>query len=516
MVGVVNLPEEMIGKLKNKILPQWKVCFWSAIIIGLVTHLYKLTNWLPNWDSLVFRYDPQNMLAIGRWFLPIACAPSSFYDLPWLAGLVAIIFHALGAVCVTKMFDVKKNTTAALIGALVAAFPTVTSVLTYNYVADSYALAFLFSCMAAMLLTRDKPSYVGAAVLIALSAGIYQAYVTVTVMLLLCHLITELIYGEAKTCGILLKSVKLLATGVVGIVAYYAILTVILKITGTELLDYQGASSAASLSGINIAASLYTVKHSFTDYFFDFSNGINTFAVINCVIFALTVIIYVTEIIIFKLNLAKLATVVVFACFLPIGASALAFINSSVDYHNLMKMGFFVFYLFIVLQYERANFKNNKINAAKSWMILLVCVILIFNHVVIANVSYHKLNMAYEKSIGILYRIADRIEQTENAESCDSILVLGYLPDSEAYSAVLPPDITGTTDGYILRADDEVVGQSVLCSALNDYCAKNYKFLAGEEKAAMLERIDTTAINNWPAKDSVFVFDNVIVIKLGD
>jgi hypothetical protein len=90
------------------------------------------------------------------------------------------------------------------------------------------------------------------------------------------------------------------------------------------------------------------------------------------------------------------------------------------------------------------------------------------------------------------------------------------LRNSEAYSANLPPDITGTTDGLIIRADDEIVGQSVLCSALNDYCGKNYTFLAGEEKAAILEKIDADALDIWPASDSIIIVDNVIAIKLGN
>ena len=155
MVGVVSVPEELISRFKKNILPQWKVCFWSALIVGIVAHFYKITNWLPNWDSLVFRYDAQNMVSMGRWFLPVASAPSSFYDLPWITGLLAILFHALGAVCICEIFDVKKNITAGLIGAVVVSFPTVTSVMLYNYVADSYALSFLLACLAALLMTRE-------------------------------------------------------------------------------------------------------------------------------------------------------------------------------------------------------------------------------------------------------------------------------------------------------------------------------------------------------------------------
>ena len=506
-----NMPEQIINKIKKSILPQWKVCFISAMIMGLIAHLYKITNWLPNWDGLVFRYDPQNMISMGRWFLPVVCAPSSFYDLPFIAGLMAIIFHGLGAVCICKIFGVRKNITAALIGALVATFPTVTSVMMYNYVADGYALAFLFSCIAAMFITKDNPCYIGSLVLIALSAGIYQAYITVTIMLLLLSLILELIYKNTAVKKVILKSLKFLLTGVLGMALYYLVMTVLLKLTGTTLLDYQGFDNAASLKGIDVAGALYTIKESFTAYFFDFSKGANVFGIINSIVFVLTFVLYLVDVIKNKLSIGKILMLGVFVILLPIGASVLSFINSGIDYHNLMKMGFLVFYLLLILQYE-----NSEQNALKSWAILGVSALLIFNQTIIANVSYHKLNMAYEKSYGTLIRIADRIEQTEGAGECDSILVLGYLPESEAYSVKLPPDMTGTTDGYILRADDEIVGQSVLCSALNDYCGKNYKFISGEEKSDLLKRIDTDSLNNWPAKNSISVIDNVIVIKLGD
>ena len=429
---------------------------------------------------------------------------------------MAIVFHGLGAVCICKMFDVKKNITAALIGAVVVTFPTVTSVMTYNYVADGYAFAFLLSCIAAMLIIKDKPCYVACAVLIALSAGIYQAYVTVTIMLLLLSLILELIYKNADLKNLLTKCFKFLLTGILGMGLYHLIMTVLLKLTATTLLDYQGFGGSTALEGINIPGALFTIKESFLSYFFDFSNGLNVFVVINCLIFISTAFLYLTDVIKNKLSVTKILMLCVLTAMLPIGASVLSFINSNIDYHNLMKMGFLVFYLFLILQYEKDGFKKIRLNAIKSWAIFGVVALLVFNHTIIANVSYHKLNMAYEKSYGTLIRIADRIEQTEGSKECDSILVLGHLPDSEAYSSILPPDITGTTDGCILRADDEIVGQSVLCSALNDYCSKNYKFVSGEQKSKLIETIDTDSLDNWPESNSISVVDDTIVIKLGD
>ena len=510
-----KMPEKIFEKIKQNVPLQWKVCFIASFVVGLVAHMYKLTNWLPNWDSLVFRHDPQNMVAMGRWFLPVVCTPSSFYDLPWLTGLLALVFHGFGAVCICKMFRVRKPVTAALIGAAVITFPTVTSVLMYNYVADGYALAFLLSCVAAMVLVDKKPRYIVSSVCIALSAGIYQAYITVTVMLLLCYLIIETMTAESKLPNMLVKSLKFVATGISGLVLYYVVMTIILKITNTTLLEYQGLSDAMSFSGLNAFAILYAIRRSFTDYFFDFSNGVAFFSVLNCVIFAVTVILYIADAIKQRTSFTKILLIAVYVIFLPIGASILTLINSDVDYHNLMKMGFFIFYLFFVLQYEKLDIKAPKLNVAKAWAILGITFVLVFNNMIIANVSYHKLNMAYEKSYGVLIRIADRIDQTEGASACDKILVLGALEDSEAYSVKLPPDMTGATDGFILRMDDEIVGQSVLCSALNDYCGTNYAFVYGEEKAALLEKIEAENMGIWPALDAIAVVDDVIIIRLG-
>ena len=59
------------------------------------------------------------------------------------------------------------------------------------------------------------------------------------------------------------------------------------------------------------------------------------------------------------------------------------------------------------------------------------------------------------------------------------------------------------------------MGQSVLTSALNDYCGKNYSFISGDEKESFLEREEVKAMNAWPKADCVSVIDDTIIIKLG-
>ena len=517
MAGVVRVPEKVLKKLNEHILPQWKICFFAALITGLVAHLYKITNWLPNWDSLVFRYDSQNMIALGRWFLGAICSLSSFYDLPFLNGVIAIVFYALGAVCICRILNVQKKITAFLIGAVVVSFPTVTSVMMYNYVADGYSIAFFLSTLAALYMTKEKPRYLLSAVLIALSSGIYQAYITVTIMLVLLKLIDEIIYYKSSFGIVLKKSVHILFSGVLGVALYFVILKVILSIFSVELIDYQGINSSASLSRIDLLGSLYVVKETFLGCFFDLSKGINVYFVLNAFVFLITLFYYLKYTV--KNKLYKNSANIILLCFLGVmlifGAGALAFINAGIDYHNLMLMGYCVFYLFFLILYERGTDRTKKQTCIKCWLILITAMAIIINQVVIANVSYHKAQIAYEKSYGVLMRIADRIEETPGAEKCDRILVIGALDNSIQYSVNLTPDITGITDGYIIRADDETVGQSVLCSALGDYCEKNFEFVSGEEKKKLTQREDVKSMAKWPSKDCMAVIDNTIIVKLG-
>lgn len=517
MAGVVNMPEKALKKINDSILPQWKVCFLAALIVGLVAHLYKITSWIPNWDSLVFRYDSQNMIALGRWFLPIVCSLTSFYDLPFLNGIIAIVFHALSSVCVCKILKVESKITAFLIGAVLVSFPTVTSVMMYNYVADGYSIAFFLAALAAVYMTAHKPRYIIASVLIALSIGIYQAYITVTIMLVILKLIDDTIYYGASLASVFKKAVCMLLTGILGVVLYAAVLKVCLSISSAKLLEYQGINSSAALSGIDLLGSLYSIKETFLHCFFDLSEGINLYVILNIFVLLFTLSHYVKYTIANKLyqNPAKSLVLVILSAMLIAGAGALAFINSGIDYHNLMLMGYAIFYMFFLILYERGADSTQKHSCIKCWAIVIASVIIIANQVVISNVSYHKAQMAYEKSYGVLIRIADRIEQTKGANECDKLLVIGALDNSGDYSVNLPPEITGITDGYIIRADDEVVGQSVFCSALNDYCEKSYDFVSGEEKKSLCQREDVKAMQKWPSENCVAVIDDTVVIKLG-
>lgn len=509
------MPEQILEKLKTSLRPQWISCLIGAWSAGLLAHFYKLVNWLPNWDSLVFREDPQNMTHLGRWFLSAVCGITSEYDLPWLNALVCLLCVGFGALVICRIFRLEGRLPCFLLGALTAVFPTVTSTLTYGYVADAYGLAFLMAALAAMYLLRGGRWLIPGTVLITLSCGIYQAYLTVTVMLILCRILADLLLEDIPFGQLMTTAGRCLLAGAAGAAAYVGILVVMLRMGNTVMSGYLSFSDSGSLGIGSLVTSYIQSVYRMKTFFWGYPTRWNLYTLLNTAVFAVTGLLMLWQLLSRKRFLPWYRGCLIPVCagIFPLGAALLLVLNPYMDYHGLMTMGYLSVYILFLLCYEQIRLPG-KAEAVKKWIILAVCTGLIWTLSVTANAAYHKLQLAYEKSFGTLIRIADRIEQLPDSGKTDRILVLGALDGSEAYSVDFPPLITGVTDSYILRRDDPLVNQSVLTSALNDYCGKDYRFLSGQEYDRLADSQAVKAMPLWPESGSVAVVENTVIIKL--
>ena len=516
-IEVFMLPEQFFSTLRQRIRREWVVCFFSALLLGLIAHFYKLVNWLPNWDSLVFRYDAQDMTHFGRYFLSLVCGLTSYYELPWLNGLLYLLYVALSAVCVYRMFSLRSTATAILTGGLMAVFPTVTSTLPYSYVADGYGIALLCSCMAAMFLYEGgRKKQLAAILLMIFSLGIYQAYITVTILLLLLALAHGLLFEQDSAGDSLRKAMGYLVSGILAGIGYFVLLKLILLVRGDSINRTGALELSAYLA--NIPHGIKTSVLRFFSFFFDLNEGVTFWFAFNLLMFAglLFLIGYAASRAGVFRSAGKTALLLLYLVAAPFGAAAFCFLPNSTC-HNLMTMGFYVFYLFFLLFYERLNDgTSEKFIFFKNWGILLLTAALIFDCIVIANVAYHKLQMAYNSSYGTAIRMADRIEQTDGALECSKIAVMGILPGSETYSSQISLEITGVTDGSLLRPDDYVVNQSVITSVLNDYCSFDFTFATVEERRKLAVDPRVEQMPCWPENGSVAVVDGYVILKLSE
>ncbi len=518
--GGVSSPEAFFAAVWGWIRPEWKACFVSAIVCALVTHVYKLVNWLPNWDSLVFRHNAQNMTHLGRWFLSIACLPSSFYDLPWVCGALAIFYISIAAVCICALFRLRTKVAAALVGALLATFPTVTSTLTYCYVADGYALAFLLAVVSAMLFNaRGLKNLLLGAVALTLSLGIYQAYVSVTITLLLVLQFEGLVFSRERALLSLRRAGRFLVGGLLAVFAYVIVLQLVLALTDTHLSEY-GVTAEGARAFLNPVYPLRVLWHSVRSvqlFFLDVRGGLNMHVVMNALMLVSLGALVLRAAVHGRVFRSPVRIVVFFAyaAAAPVCACPMFLLDPSMNYHNLMTMGFATAYVFFVLFYERQIFGRADFEQLKKWFVIVVGAFAVYDFVIIANVGYHKLQLAFLSSYGEAVRMANRIEETPGAERCRTLAVLGIKPDSAAWSTHVRLDLTGMTDGSLLRPDDHIVNQSVITATINDYCQKGFRFVTIEERRALAKDPRVLKMPFWPERGSVAVIDGCVVLRLG-
>ena len=53
------MPELFLKNVWANVNKEWKIAWISTFVIGLLTHLYVMTNTLPNHDGLVNIYNSQ-------------------------------------------------------------------------------------------------------------------------------------------------------------------------------------------------------------------------------------------------------------------------------------------------------------------------------------------------------------------------------------------------------------------------------------------------------------------------
>lgn len=101
--------EGLFNWYHNKVKKEWKLAFLSAFFIGFFIHMFRFVSVMPNHDELFNQYNSQNMVGSGRWFLSVACGISGYFDLPWLIGIMSLLYMALTAVVIAEVFDMKNR-----------------------------------------------------------------------------------------------------------------------------------------------------------------------------------------------------------------------------------------------------------------------------------------------------------------------------------------------------------------------------------------------------------------------
>lgn len=503
-------PTETWNNIWKHCKREWKLAFLSTFLVGLLCHMPIMLRDIPNHDGLASMYFDQNMITSGRWFLTVACGVSSYYTLPWLIGLLAMLYLGIASALLVEFLEVRQGWAVAVIGGLLAVFPSLASTFAYVFTMDGYMLAVLLAVLAVLLTQKYRLGFLPGALCLACSLGIYQSYLPFAVLLCL-YGIYMLGVSEGAAREKVKKGLAYVWMGGLGVAAYYVILQVLLRVQGKELASYQGISGMGSVPRKGLAE---TVMQMYRD-FLAFTLKGNVFmnnpfawgAMILLGICALAVL--------FSLCGQKkwwkspwfFAIIAVTVVGLPIAMNLILVISPDVTYHLLMRYQWGLLPICMVAAVSR----HSQRQPWAAWLALICGLVLAFNYGVMDQIAYSNLEKKYEKTYAYCIRLLDRIEQTEGYYQGIPIAMIGVVGD-QPYPVT---DLTGeVTAGMIGMGGDSLLYTGANYQAfIQNYLGATLNVLPPEAMEEMYYSEAYREMESFPGADSIRIIDGVMYIK---
>lgn len=507
---------ELLSLYKTRVKHTWKVAFFTTFVACLLIHFYKFTNFLPNHDAFYNVYSTQDITGSGRWFLRYACGISSYFDLPWVNGVLCAVYLGLTTAVITELFNLKNPVVIALSGIVLAASPCTTETLFFGYTADGYMLGLLFSALSAYFSCKEHAwwRYLLSSVLLCLSLAVYQAYLSFAMVLCIVFLVNALLRDEtdlAKAFRWILRHAVIYAAAAA---VYYLIWQLAMAVKEIEPVEYQGIST---IGRISLPTILLGIKKSIINlvlFFVEWNileHPATLYAILN-VVFLLSFA-GILLLALYKSGAlrrpAKAAFILLcLAACVPV-ISVWALLSDTVLYRPMMLHSICVLFIFALMLFD--EWAPKKIGTVFAVFMLLV----VYNFGLIANIAYFYLDKCEERSHYVGSSMMSQAESFINdADSVDTIAFVGergqdvYLvddPNVDKIHIFLP----------MLESD-------LLYDHSHAYLYLKHTFglelpEASAEQISILENTDQVRdMPVWPQDGSVQIIDGCLVFKLGE
>lgn len=523
-------PEYTLKSISNNISPVVKRAFFSAIIIGICTHLYFFLRQTANEDSIGNYYELYNLYSSGRWLLGYVTALTTNYNLPFVIGCISIFYLSITSAITVSILEIKNSISAICISGLLVTFPVLSHAFGYLFMAEGYMLALLLAALAVFLTKKYKFGVIWGSISLAICLGIYQGYIGYAVVLIMLLIIVKSIKQEYTGKQLIQYIMKFLSMGVVGVGLYLISLNTYLNIIGGQLSEYKGANEMGKISLQELPSLIVKAYSNFIGFFYgEYFNVSNTMK--NLYIITLILIVYFSGYIIMKqvksITVINIVTVIGFILLLPLGVNIVDIIAPETSSGTLTIYQMVLVFVFLVvlseIYYEQVTLigrnKSHILSNGIQWLTLIILVLIGFNYFLLSNTYYLKIESYYERTLALTNRMLSRIEELPQYTNNCRVAIIGNLPNSNySNSTYMFPEV---------KKDQGLWGQYIGLSSGSDL-GNSRKFtqfvdarLGVPLKPATQGTIDEIKnsqeymqMEPWPAANSIQYIHDTVVVNL--
>lgn len=174
----------------------------ATVVMCFIVHGFRFANGMFSHDALmvIVQNDAAWEIALGRFFEPVLVFLRGNLCSPWLLGLLQTAWLALSVYLLTDLFQIRdKFAVLAVAGVVVSSETFIAVNASFLAWSDLYAFSLFASILAVWCIEKRRILYalLGTG-LIVVSIATYQAYVCVTITLML---ILAVLLHESDGCG---------------------------------------------------------------------------------------------------------------------------------------------------------------------------------------------------------------------------------------------------------------------------------------------------------------------------
>ncbi len=520
----MNGVSETLTGFWNKIKKEWKTAFTVTFLLGLLIHLPVFLGDFPNHDGLDSMYFDQNMITSGRWFLTIACGLSSYFSLPWLTGLLSLMYLGIAAAALCEFLHVRDTLRILLISGLLVSFPALCATYGYLFTADGYMMALMLVMLALTVTDGFKKGFLAGGILLSFSLGIYQSYLAFAAILALTGIMRILFADPEEGYGStgkdkLRNCLKYAAMGGIGLIFYYLMLRILLLVQGKVLASYQGINGAEN-TGISLMGRLKALYHDFAAFTVKgrvLGNGMLSYGLWILLLFAAGILFFRKRLIKKPLRILWLF---LYALLIPLCVNWILLVSPQVNYHLLMRYQWVLFPILLLWAATQENRKTEKgaenrksgtPDGILQWCLFVSVAGLIFHYAVTDQIAYANLEKKYEKTYAYCLRLVDRMEQTPGYTRDMPVAMIGVqsretFPLTDVTGAVTDPMI-GMNGDYLLYTGRNY---QAFCK---HYLGVTFELVPEEAMEEIYYSDEYQAMDSFPGPESVKVVNGILYIK---
>lgn len=514
----------MLQKLKQDLepnVPVIKKSFIAGVVCTFLVHMYPMVNQITNHDGVVNLLGDNDTTKLGRWLLTyVTYATSKWAEMPWVIGVWSALFLGLSVAVVVNLLHIHSTPAVWACAALMTSFPTIACTFAYKFTAAVYFMALFLAALGVWLMVRQGlPGFILGILCLTACMGIYQAYISTAVGLLMLWAIQRLVRKPESWKKVLGKGLLSIVGVAVSGGLYYGILQIMLRVRHIKLDSYRGADQMGKYTLEEIPALLRTTWEQVIGFFFkpESTHYMGTATVaIQCVLLVLGLAAMIALLVRNKAYRypAALVMLVLLILLLPFGINSIQLLNKSEAPHVLMIYAFVLVYLLMIALVERWNdVRKAEPKPRRSWLrvaALVMCAGLTYQFALLSNLGYLRLQISMVTTEQFSNRVVMRLEEQPSFGEAPVVFVGGF--SDEIYPETNPRfERTDYLTGMSL--DAVVFGEYQLRGYIQSYLHVKLPSPSKEQREQVMNSAELAEMPVWPAEGSVAEIDGVLVVK---